>query len=272
MSRVETKTGSVTLIPSGTTGKSNLTAYNSESNSFYNADHLSVYTEWRITRYQTGIVYYTFDPANIRSDATITSVSGRVRIRTYSSSVPSSRAAQLYVGSTAKGSSKSYSASTVTDGAVNTLTPGAASTWSPEDFDDLRLYLAGYSNANNRYFRVYGADVTVNYSYNVYYYTITASVNAYATISPTSVELEEGSSQTIIITPNNAGQAPYTIYDNDVEISADLVDHGTYFTYTLDNLQDDHNIVVTFKPPVQHTISGSVDSSLSLSPSLPYSE
>ena len=45
MSRIETKTGSVTLIPSGYTGLSNLTEYTSASNSYYNADHLSTNTE-----------------------------------------------------------------------------------------------------------------------------------------------------------------------------------------------------------------------------------
>lgn len=271
MSRVEHKTDTVTLIPSGTTGKSYLTAYNDESNSFHNADHLSVYTEWRITRYQTGIVYYTFPAANIRSDATITSVSGRVRIRTYSSSVPSSRAAQLYVGSTAKGSSKSYSASTVTDGAVNTLNPGAASNWSPADFNNLRLYLAGYSNANNRYFRCYGADVTVEYSYDVYYYTVSVSCNQYGTVSPTSQEYEEGENCTITMTPTLAGFEPSQVLDNGVDVTNLIVEHnqGEYYTYDLNGLAADHNVVVTFRVPITHTISGTVASSLSVSPTLP---
>lgn len=272
MSRIETKTGSVTLIPSGYTGNTNITVPSNVERSYTDADHTSTEAQWKITKSQTGSVYYTFPAANIRSDATITSITGRIRMRTYSKSQPTSRYAQLYSGTTAKGTRITYQAYTSTNGTINNLSPGNVSNWSPSDFDDLRIHLQGASNGNGRYFSVYGADVVVEYSYNVYYYTISASVNAYATISPTSIELEEGSSQTITITPTNAGQAPYTIYDNDIEVSADLVDHGTYFTYTLDNLQDDHNIVVTFKPPVQHTISGSIDSSLSISPSLPYNE
>ena len=45
MSRIETKTGSEVLVPSGTTGLSNISAYNAETNSYYNADHTSAYTE-----------------------------------------------------------------------------------------------------------------------------------------------------------------------------------------------------------------------------------
>ena len=46
---------------------------------------------------------------------------------------------------------------------------------------------------------------------------------------------------------------------------------GDNFTYTLSNVQADHTLTVEFNPPVQYTISGTIDSSLSISPTLPQS-
>ena len=164
MSRIETKTGSVKLIPSGYTGNTNITVPSNVERSYTDADHTSTEVQWKITKGQTGSVYYTFPAANIRTDATITNITGRVRMRTYATNNPTSRYAQLYSGTTAKGSRITYQAVTGTNGTINNLSPGNVSNWSPSNFDNLRLYLQGYSNSANRYFSVYGADVTVEYS------------------------------------------------------------------------------------------------------------
>lgn len=167
------------------------------------------------------------------------------------------------------GSSKAYSASTASYGAVNTLTPGAASTWSPSDFDNLRLYLAGSSTGNNRYWRTYGADVTVEYSYTITYYSITASCNAFGSVSPASQEGEAGTNCVVTLSPNVAGLSPSKVLDNNVDVTSQIVASGNNFTYTLTGLAADHTIIVTFVNPVTYNISGTIASGLSVSPSLP---
>jgi len=273
MSRIETKTGSVKLIPSGYTGNTNITVPSNVERSYTDADHTSTEVQWKITKGQTGSVYYTFPAANIRTDATITSITGRVRMRTYATNNPTSRYAQLYSGTTAKGSRITYQAVTGTNGTINNLSPGNVSNWSPSNFDNLRLYLQGYSNSANRYFSVYGADVTVEYSWTETYYTISASCNQYGTVSPTSEELLEGNDCTITLTPTVAGIAPSQVLDNGNDVTNLILEHnqGEYYTYELTGLSADHNIVVTFRVPVLHEISGTVDSNLTIDKTLPIS-
>ena len=273
MSRIETKTGSQTYILKSYTGQSRISTVSNPTNAYKNCDNASTtsYAQWSVNNGYTGYVYFVFDTSertNIPSNATLTGISGRVSVRVSNTRTTNCNF-RPYVGTTAKGSSTSFSGNTVT---TRNMTMGAVSNWSLSDLADLRLYIAGTRNTNSSsYIRFHAADVTVTYSYDVYYYTVSASCNQYGTVSPTSQEYEEGENCTITMTPNVAGFGPTKVLDNGVDVTSSIVEHnnGAYYTYDLTGLAADHTIVVTFPVPVTHTVSGTVASSLSVSPTLP---
>ena len=273
MSRIETKTGSQTYILNSYTGQSHISTVSNATNAYRNCDNASTtsYAQWSVNNGYTGYVYFVFDTSertNIPSNATLTEISGRVSVRVSNTRTTNCNF-RPYVGTTAKGSSTSFSGNTVT---TRNMTMGAVSNWSLSDLADLRLYIEGKrNNYYSSYIRFHAADVTVSYSYDVYYYTISASCNQYGTVSPTSQEYEEGENCTITMTPNVAGFGPTKVLDNGVDVTSQIVEHnnGAYYTYEITGLAADHTIVVTFPVPVTHTISGTVASSLSVSPSLP---
>lgn len=113
-------------------------------------------------------IEYSFDTSNIPSNATITSISCQVKgcvTRTSNAAT-----AQLYSGSTAKGSTSylSYNSNVTT---IN-LTCG---TWTASELQNARIRIVStYTNSSNYYARFYGATITVNYTIpeDVYVYTI----------------------------------------------------------------------------------------------------
>lgn len=178
-------------------------------------------------------------------------------------------AAQIYVSTTAKGTATSFSGNTVSVRNISAINSGI----SISDIQNLRIRVVGTRGSyGSSYIRTHGSDITVDYSWPVYYYTVTASAtNNYGTVSPTSQEYEEGQDSTITMTPVVAGFAPTKVLDNNVDVTSSIVAHdsGAYYTYDISGIAADHTVVVTFSPPVTHTVSGTVDSSLSISPSLP---
>lgn len=101
----------------------------------------------------TGVVEYTFDLSGIPANATITSVSCRVKAHEENSS-RSAFTLQLYAGSTAKGSKTTVSG---TSNTIYTLTTG---TWTRSEIDQLVLHTEyGYYGG-----LVAGATLTVEYS------------------------------------------------------------------------------------------------------------
>lgn len=114
----------------------------------------------------TGVVEYTFDLSGIPANATITSVSCRVKAHEENSS-RSAFTLQLYAGDTAKGSETTVSG---TSNTIYTLTTGM---WTRAEIDQLVLHTEyGYYGG-----LVAGATLTVEYS---------ADKQASATITATS--------------------------------------------------------------------------------------
>lgn len=127
----------------------------------YTSHTSTTYAQMNDTKSTTNYVYFGFDVSAIPADATINSVSCVVKFQSYGSGV-TSRVLQLYSGTTAKGSATSYSNNKT---ATLTLTPG---TWTRAELDNIRLYIqAKASTATNYYQRLYGATLTINYSYEV---------------------------------------------------------------------------------------------------------
>ena len=191
--------------------------YNSSSNTTYATINLT--TGSGATTY----VYYTFDFSGIPEGATIDSVSctAKAYINTTNSSRITTRQAQLYSGTTAKGSASTISNSTT---AFN-MTEG---TWTRAELQNarIRLYVVrGSSNTSSTYYiRFYGATFTVEYSLQGTQYTIAAtSTVSGVTVDPATQDILEGGDATVSIYADTI--ADLSITDNDIDISGDLVQH-----------------------------------------------
>lgn len=142
-------------------------------------------------------VYYKFDCSEIPQSATITSISCSVKayISQTNSSRINTRQVQMFTGTTAKGSASTMSNSTT---ALNL----SCGTWNRSELNDcrIRLYVKrGTSNTTTTYYMgLYGATLTINYSWNSVEYSITTNVTG-GTIDPSNPSVEQGSSQTFKI-------------------------------------------------------------------------
>lgn len=201
---------------------------------------------------------YSFDTSNIPIEATINSVSCSVKAQhTRSTAIGS---AQLYAGSTAKGSAYTFG---------NTTTPFDLSTgtWTASELQTLKLRVGStYTGTSTYYTRFYGAELTINYTVNddVYTYTISnistdhaieisdANVTKYAvnasssyagaTVSPATQAIREGRNAVVNIAVNNLYEI--IVKDNGTDVTGSLVQNSTGYTYTASNIQSVHNITV----------------------------
>lgn len=142
-------------------------------------------------------VYYRFDLSDIPTDATINSIScsAKVYISQTNSNRISTRQVQMFSGTTAKGSASTMSTSTT---ALN-LSCGS---WTRSELNDCRIRLyavRGTSSTSTTYYMgLYGATLTVNYTYEDVQYVITTTVTG-GTINPENPSVSKGSSQTFNI-------------------------------------------------------------------------
>ncbi len=114
---------------------------------------------------------YSFGTINIPSGATILSV--ECSVHAYISSTSSSittKTAQLYAGSTAKGSATTVPTTNSTWDISDT------GSWTASEVQNIRLRFDGYyPNSNSYYLYVYGADLTITYQSEGYVYVYTIS-------------------------------------------------------------------------------------------------
>lgn len=255
MSRIVPHTGSLTVYPSGYISKDNDGSWQSIQNpgNAYgpaNSSNTS-YSQIRLTAGSGAntYIYFTFDTSSIPSNATITSIGcvARIQFNTNTASYVASKNAVMCSGTTAKSDPV-----TITSTSVNNYT-FTMNSWTRADLNDTRLKLyatRGTSNtSNNYYFRLYGATLTIEYSYNDAYYTVTASSSTSGvTVSPTSQEYSEGDDATVTI--SGATTDGLSVTDNNVDVSSSVVVSGSNLIYTIQNLSADHTIVVVYTPPV----------------------
>lgn len=122
---------------------------------------------------------YSFNTSAIPSGATILSVACKVKAYvTSTSSNISAKIAQLYAGSTAKGSTTTIPTTNSTWDISNT------GSWTYSEIQNIRIRFNGaYSGSNSYYIQFYGAELTITYESNNYVYTYTiSSINADHTI------------------------------------------------------------------------------------------
>ncbi len=209
-----TVTNSVTLHPSGYTGASNLTIPTSGSYTITNAykasGDTSNYSRISISTSTTGYFYLTFDTSEIPASATITSITGTATVRVSNTTRVTNTVCQLYTGTTAKGSNKTFASTTA--GNTVTLTPGS---WTRSELNDLRLRIGatGSSSTQTKYIYLYGATITINYSVQAYDITLTNNSSATASLSDTSAP--EGGSVDVYINTISG----ITVTDNSVNVT-----------------------------------------------------
>ena len=218
----QTITGSVTLIPSGYTGVTNITADSSYGpDRGYTDASSTTYARYSFSSATTGYVYYKFDTSSIPANATITSISARGKARVNNTSRVTNTGMQLYSGTTAKGSSTAFA---MTTASTQNLSPGAASTWTRANLNDLRIRIVGTgSGSSTKRFDFYGADVTIGYSYTVTTYDVTISNSSTATVTADNTTPIAG--DTVKVTASTL--SGITVTDNNTDVTSQFVEvHG----------------------------------------------
>lgn len=213
-----TVTKTITLIPSGNTGKTNLTEDSTYTASRgYTRSSSTTYARFTLGTSSTGYIYYTFDTSEIPASATITSVTAKGKARVNNTNRVTNTVMQLYSGTTAKGSNTTFA---VTTASTQNLSPGSG--WTRNDLTDLRLRVGatGSSSTSTKRFDFYGADVTITYTVPTY----TISATGDGTLDPSGSSTVEGGNS-------------YTLYINGVT-SPTVTDNGTNVTSQLTTTSD----------------------------------
>lgn len=223
MSRPINISDTLTFVPIGNTGTTNLSASSSYPSSNGNTDHTSsTYAQFSLSNGSTGSTYYVFSVSGIPSGATISSVSCVAKIRVANTSRVTNTQIQLYSGTTAKGTSGTF-ASTSTS---NTVTLNGGS-WTVAELENARLYFTGTgSGNNNRYIYFYGATLSVTYSLQGTEYEITSTLatDAVDSIDPTGqTYVMEGNDYELSIYADSIDD--FIVEDNGVDVTSSLVQH-----------------------------------------------
>jgi hypothetical protein len=186
-------------------------------------------------------VYFLFDTSSIPENAVIDSITcvARVSITNQNTSYIASKGAKMCSGTTEKTASVSVT-TTVTN---RTFTMG---TWTRDEVRDVRIKLyatrAESNTTSNYYLRFYGATLTINYTVNDTYYTVTATSNSSdITVSPAEQEYLEGSDATVSISGDITDAE---VKDNNVDVKSQITGSGTSHTYSISNINADHTVAI----------------------------
>lgn len=273
-SRVVNKTGSVTLIPISfdntvgsyhfkiSNGGANITStnYTELNNAFSDSNNSScarLYLARSRNNTRQSQAYFDFDKSLVEaipSNAAITSISCNVRYTLSNTNYITAVSMQLYSGTTDKGTARTSREQYQSGGRLYTITPG---TWTRDELQNIRFYISATHNAstNGAYIYFFGADVTINYSYQTTEYEITTTVQSgNTTFSPTSQYVESGLDG--VVTINNLTDiSTFSLTDNGNNVVSDLVHvSGNTYTYTIENISSDHALIAKTVPAYNVTI------------------
>ena len=240
----ETKDFAVT----GSSNPLNLTVSNL-SNGYNDFDHTSNYAQITMVTGANAISYYYFNfSVNIPADATVNSVTCYARASVPTTSGVSTRTIQLCTGTTGKGTAATLGSSV---SSVTGTDLASGTSWTASEINNATLYLyakRGTSNVNTaRYFRFYGATLTVIYTYQQTIYTITCTSTApnvhvgNATDYTHTYEVAEGHNQNIELVGDMTGAV---VTDNDVDITSSVTPMSGGAVISLTNVQADHTILI----------------------------
>lgn len=213
----------LTFVPNGNTGTTNLTASSSYPSSNGNTSHTSNTCVQFTTQTSAGYTYYTFPVSGIPAGASISSVSCIAKIRINNTSRVSNTNIQLYSGTTAKGSSKTFASASES----NTVTLNDA-TWTVSEVNNARLRFGGKkANSNySGYIYFYGATLSVTYVLQGTEYEITSTLatDAVDSIDPTGqTYVTEGNDYELSIYANSIDDV--IVEDNGNDVTEQLVQH-----------------------------------------------
>ena len=212
----------------------------------------STYCTYNPGQTKAGGLVFGFGGFNeIPDEAVIDSVDCDVKIRCSSSAGMVSSTIQLYYGDSAKGSAIDFTNNADT----NIRTFSDTGSWTREEIEDLQLRIYAQKQ-NNRYVYFYGSDLTVNYSYDEYIYTVNASSQSESvTVSPSTQEASKGNSATVKLL-NIENVSEIAVEDNGDNVTNRLVhDSGTTYLYVIDDIDADHTISVKDVPSVYVTVA-----------------
>lgn len=186
---------------------------------------------WKTGTNAETYIYLRFDLSDIPANATITSVScsAKAYVNTTNSSRVTTRQMQMATGTTLKGSALTISTS------ASEQTFSNVGTWTRSELDNagVRFYVKrGSSNTSSSYqLRVYGASITVNYTYQETTYTITVSGE---NVTPSGdTEVVQGES---FVVKAEYDEKP-RVTDNGVDVSDQLVQtHDDPESYSVDDV------------------------------------
>lgn len=125
---------------------------------YTNADS-GTFTRLNITPSLTGSVFFIFDVSQLPQDIEIQSVTARFKARINGTNRVLNPIAQLYSGTTAKGTATTFSTTTAT---VFNMSPG---TWTRDELNGLRIKVSGTASTGGSVRRIdfFGADVDITY-------------------------------------------------------------------------------------------------------------
>ena len=187
---------------------------------------------WKTGSNAESYVYLKFDFSAIPVGATITSVSAKAKgyVNTTNSSRVTSRQMQLATGTTLKGSALTMSNST------SEQTFSSVGSWTRAELLDARIryYVKrGTSNTSSSYnFRMYGATMTVEYSWQETTYTITVSNSTSATVTADPSEVVAGG--TSVIKANTV--SGITVKDNGTDVTSQFTQRTDTGSYSVTNV------------------------------------
>lgn len=172
----------------------------------------------------TTTVYLNFDCSEIPTGATINSISCQVKCGTQGTSYFGTRTVQMTSGTTAKGSSTTMSGSNSSP-TTHTLTVGS---WTAAELHNAKLkfvVVRGTSNTTtDATFSVFGATLTVSYTFSGTAYDITATSEVSGiTASPSSQEAFAGEEKVVTLSGDSIDGLSIT--DNGSDITSQLVRH-----------------------------------------------
>lgn len=231
------------------------------SNSLANSSS-DTYSQFNPATSGEGSTRWGFGISGIPDNATINSITCQIKVACSNASGLVTARAQFFCGDTAKGTALDFT----NDASISVRSYTNCGSWTKEELDSLELRITS-QKSSNRYIKFYGADLTITYSYDEIQYEVTASSQSQEiTVSPTSQYVNEGDD--ITITFNNISDITETfVTDNDINISGNLVNtSGTTYTYTIENINDDHTIIVLNVPSVYVTIINNSSNVSSTSP------
>lgn len=233
MANIINRQETINIVPSGYTGQTNISAENTSypwSRGYNGSDHTENYARIQLSATSTSTdcyIYYTFNTSEIPAEATITSVSCSVRIsrnnRVGSSTV------QLYSGTTAKGSSATFSSTQTTGTSVTVTNISNTGTWTLSELQNARLRITCRRSSTNQtgYIYFFGATLTVNYSINYTEYEITSllTTDEIDSIDPEGITTVSDTSGNYTLNIYGSSIDNIKVEDNGSDVTEDLVRH-----------------------------------------------